>query len=106
MKKTKVLLIALFLPLFCFLSYGLNYVHPETGGLNMYMNSPYWEERRRKQSLKRSKKEFDQLSDAITQAYRSFNNTADPAQMDACIYEINALRVKRDSVLREIRKLE
>ena len=72
----------------------------------MYMNSPYWEERRRKQSLKRSKKEFDQLSDAITQAYRSFNNTSDPAQMDACIYEINALRVKRDSVLREIRKLE
>ena len=72
----------------------------------MYMNSPYWEERRRKQSLKRSKKEFDQLSDAITQAYRSFNNTAYPAQMDACIYEINALRVKRDSVLREIRKLE
>ena len=72
----------------------------------MYMNSPYWEERRRKQSLKRSKKEFDQLSDAITQAYRSFNNTADTVQMDACIYEINALRVKRDSVLREIRKLE
>lgn len=72
----------------------------------MHMNSPYWEERRRKQSLKRSKKEFDQLSDAITQAYRSFNNTADPAQMDACIYEINALRVKRDSVLRKIRKLE
>ena len=72
----------------------------------MYMNSPYWEERHRKQSLKRSKKEFDQLSDAITQAYRSFNNTADPAQMDACIYEINALRVKRDSVLQEIRKLE
>lgn len=72
----------------------------------MYMNSPYWEERRRKQSLKRSKKEFDQLSDAITQAYRSFNSTADPVQMDACIYEINALRSKRDSVLQEIRKLE
>lgn len=73
---------------------------------NMYMSSPYWEERRRKQSLKRSKKEFDQLSEAINQAYRSFNSTADPVQMDACIYEINALRVKRDSVLREIRKLE
>ena len=72
----------------------------------MYMSSPYWEERRRKQSLKRSKKEFDQLSEAINQAYRSFNSTADPVQMDACIYEINALRVKRDSVLREIRKLE
>ena len=72
----------------------------------MIMNSPYWEERRRKQSLKRSRKEFDRLSGAINQAYRSFNNTADPVQMDACIYEINALRVKRDSVLREIRKLE
>ena len=72
----------------------------------MYLNSPYWQERRRKQNLKRSQKEFEQLSDAITQAYRSFNNTVDPVQMDACIYEINALRVKRDSVLREIRKLE
>ena len=72
----------------------------------MIMNSPYWEECRRKQSLKRSRKEFDRLSGAINQAYRSFNNTADPVQMDACIYEINALRVQRDSVLREIRKLE
>ena len=72
----------------------------------MIRNSPYWEERRRKQSLKRSRKEFDRLSGAINQAYRSFNNTADPVQMDACIYEINALRVQRDSVLREIRKLE
>ena len=72
----------------------------------MIMNSPYWEERRRKQSLKRSRKEFDRLSGAINQAYRSFNNTADPVQMDACIYEINALRVQRDSVLRKIRKLE
>ena len=72
----------------------------------MIMNSPYWEERRRKQSLKRSRKEFDRLSGAINQAYRSFNNTADPVQMDACIYEINALRARRDGVLREIRKLE
>lgn len=72
----------------------------------MYLNSPYWQERRRKQNLKRSQKEFAQLSDAITQANRSFNNTVDPVQMDACIYEINALCVKRDSVLREIRKLE
>ena len=72
----------------------------------MNINSPYWEERRRRQSLKRRRKEFDRLSDAISQAYRSFNGTADPAQLDACICEINALRVKRDSVLREIRKLE
>ena len=72
----------------------------------MYINSPHWEERRRRQSLKQSRREFDQLSDAINQAYRSFNSTLDPALMDACIYEINALRVKRDTVLREIRKLE
>ena len=72
----------------------------------MYLNSPYWQERRRKQNLKRSQKEFAQPSDATTQAYRSFHQTADPVQLDACIYEINALRVKRDSVLREIRKLE
>lgn len=72
----------------------------------MNINSNYWEERRRRQSLKRSKKEFDRLSDAISQAYRSFNASTVSAQMDACIYEINALRARRDGVLREIRKME
>lgn len=72
----------------------------------MYINSPHWEERRRKQALKQSRKQFDELSDAINQAYRSFNSVSDPALMEACIHEINALRSKRDSVLREIRKLE
>ena len=72
----------------------------------MYMNSPFWEERRRKHALQESKKKFDELSDAISQAYQSFNRVSDPALMESCICEINALRSRRDAVLRDIRKLE
>ena len=51
-------------------------------------------------------KKFDELSDAISQAYQSFNRVSDPALMESCICGINALRSKRDAVLRDIRKLE
>ncbi len=72
----------------------------------MVINSPHWEERRRKHALKQSRRQFDELSDAISQAYQNFNSVSDPDLMDACIFEINALRSKRDAVLRDIRKLE
>lgn len=43
------------------------------------------------------------LSDALVQAYRTFNSVSDPVVMDACIFEINALRARRNSLLREMR---
>lgn len=48
--------------------------------------------------------ELDTISSAIVQAYRSFNSTLDPQLMDACIFEINALRARRNAILREMRQ--
>lgn len=48
--------------------------------------------------------ELDMISTAIVQAYRSFNATLDPQLMDACIFEINALRARRNAILREMRQ--
>ncbi|MBS1418689.1 MAG: hypothetical protein DBX49_07870 [Clostridia bacterium] len=48
--------------------------------------------------------ELDRLTDALTQAYRCFNASSDPVVTDACIFEINALRARRNSLLRELRQ--
>lgn len=48
--------------------------------------------------------ELDAISQALVQAYRSFNSTTDPVVTDACIFEINALRARRNSVLRRMRE--
>lgn len=48
--------------------------------------------------------ELDAISAALVQAYRNFNATTDPAVTDACIFEINALRDKRNRVLRRMRR--
>lgn len=47
--------------------------------------------------------ELDAISAALVQAYRGFNSTTDPVVTDACIFEINALRARRNSVLRRMR---
>lgn len=46
------------------------------------------------------------ISAALTEAYRGFNSTSDPVVMDACIFEINALRARRNSVLKALRAEE
>ena len=43
---------------------------------------------------------------ALTQAYCTFNSVSDPVIMDACIFEINALCARRNSLLRDMRALE
>ena len=46
----------------------------------------------RKAAVKQSLAELGQLNAALTASYRNFNSVSDPVVMDACIYEINALR--------------
>ena len=46
------------------------------------------------------------VSSALTQAYCTFNSVSDPVIMDACIFEINALSARRNSLLRDMRALE
>ena len=46
----------------------------------------------RKAAVKQSLAELGKLNAALTASYRNFNSVSDPVVMDACIYEINALR--------------
>ena len=59
----------------------------------------------RKAAVKQSLAELGQLNAARTASYRNFNSVSDPVVMDACIYEINALRSRRDSILHDIRNI-
>lgn len=59
----------------------------------------------RKAAVKQSLTELGQLNAALTASYRNFNYVSDPVVMDACIYEINALRSRRDSILHDIRNI-
>ena len=59
----------------------------------------------RKAAVKQSLAELGQLNAALTASYRNFNSVSYPVVMDACIYEINALRSRRDSILHDIRNI-
>ena len=59
----------------------------------------------RKAAVKQSLTELGQLNAVLTSSYRNFNSVSDPVVMDACIYEINALRSRRDSILHDIRNI-
>ena len=59
----------------------------------------------RKAAVKQSLAELGQLNAALTAIYRNCNSVSDPVVMDACIYEINALRSRRDSILHDIRNI-
>ena len=59
----------------------------------------------RKAAVKQSLAELGQLNAALTASYRNFNSVSDPVVMDACIYEINALRSRRDSILHDTRNI-
>ena len=56
----------------------------------------------RKAVVKQSLAELGQLNAALTASYRNFNSVSDPVVMDACIYEINALRSR---ILHDIRNI-
>ena len=42
---------------------------------------------------------------ALEQAYNEFDNVTDPLLMEACIYEINALRAKYNCAVHDLKNL-
>ena len=70
------------------------------------MNSKRKEAKLRQAAMKRSITELTQLNSALIASYRNFNSVSDPIIMETCIYEINALRSRRDSILHDIRTIE
>lgn len=57
-------------------------------------------------SYEHCRQQLTEVTDALVEAYRTFNHVSDPAVMDSCISEINALRSRRNMILRDMRQLE
>lgn len=60
-------------------------------------------ERQRREQLKQGREQLAKINTELMTAYTTFDNISDPVLLDACIFEINALRSRRSSVLRDIR---
>ena len=61
--------------------------------------------KRRQAELKKAEAELGSIQTELGDAYRLFNATSDPALLDACIYEINALHSRYDHALKGIKSL-
>lgn len=72
----------------------------------MNKNHTKAEQLKRNDALRQGREKLESLSEALCEAYRGFNSSTDPVVMDACIFEINALRARRNLVLRELREIE
>ena len=47
--------------------------------------------------------EIGRLKDSLDEAYMHFNTTSDPDALDACIYEISALRSRWNTAYKHYR---
>ena len=61
--------------------------------------------RRRSAELKKAAEEVRGIRVELKQAVNVFDHMIDPNRMDACIYEINALRARYNCAVRELRQL-
>ncbi len=61
--------------------------------------------KRRSAELKKAAEEVRSIRVELEQAVNVFDHMIDPHRMDACIYEINALRARYNCAVRELRQL-
>ena len=61
--------------------------------------------KRRIAELKKAAEEVRGIRVELAQANNAFDHMIDPNRMDACIYEINALRARYNCAVRELRQL-
>ena len=57
----------------------------------------------RKKELARAVDEIGSIRSSLSNAYSNFNNVTDPDAMDACIFEISALRSRYNTALKHYR---
>lgn len=55
--------------------------------------------------LERAREDLAEIREALTEAYQSFNSSADPALTEAYIFEINALRGRYDHAFKLLKTL-
>ncbi len=58
----------------------------------------------RKTELNRYACEIGSIRDSLNEAYTQFNSTSDPDALDACIFEISALRSRYNTALKHYRE--
>lgn len=58
-----------------------------------------------KAELKRRMDELDAIRSKLECAYSAFNNVTDPSIMDACIFEISALKSRYNYAVKGIREM-
>ena len=64
------------------------------------------ERRRLRAEQKRMRAEMSAIRRELEQSYLRFNEVCEPMQLDACIYEINALRAKYCCAYHDLRAME
>ena len=60
-------------------------------------------EKVRRAELLRYSGEIGTIRENLSEAYSQFNNTSDPDALDACIFEISALRSRYNTALKHYR---
>ena len=61
------------------------------------------EEKRRRAEYKRRLSEMDDIRERLRCAYAAFDNTTDRDMMDACIFEIDALKARYNGAVINIK---
>ena len=61
------------------------------------------EEKRRRAEYQRRLSEMDDIRERLHCAYAAFDNTTDRDMMDACIFEINALKARYNGAVINIK---
>lgn len=59
--------------------------------------------RAKRKEMDNAAMEIGRLKDSLDEAYMHFNTTSDPDALDACIYEINALRSRWNTAYKHYR---
>ena len=68
------------------------------------MSSKRKEEKRQRLELNCAVSEIIGLQSSLDQAYTQFNSTADKDALDACIFEISALRSRYNTALKHYKR--
>lgn len=68
------------------------------------MSAKKQKEKIRRSELEHAATEIESIRESLSQAYQQFNNTTDTDALDACIFEISALRSRYNTALKHYRK--
>ncbi len=63
------------------------------------------EARERKAEIAKAAQELGEVRRSLNEAYRQFNTVTDDVTMDACIFEISALKSKYNCAVRNLKSL-